>query len=78
MEILWVILGVVAWYGIGLLGSAIGLGAIKKDIELKFGYYNPQGDTKAGYLMAIAGVLNLIAGIWSSLSPRWHWIKGGN
>ena len=75
MLVLWVIVGVVVWYGLGMLGSAIGLGGMYRRFHIT------ERDGRSGYLMALGGVLNLIVAIIFCLTegygikPEWYWIK---
>ena len=79
-----IILGIVIWYGLGLVGSAIGEASMTKYLDEMFPTLTPH-DTREDkafcYLMAIAGVFNYISAIlWSllethSLSMRWEWLK---
>jgi len=81
MLILWVILGIIAWYGIGLIGSAIGLGSIDEYLIKEFGSGYREGGKKMGFLMALLGISNLAGAIIASkmgklpLKIKWYWIR---
>lgn len=73
---LWYVVGAIIWYMIGLLGSALGLGAIDKKL-----HYRSSWDTLYGYLMAICGLGNLVIVVvfvlfwWKDRSICWYWLR---
>ena len=77
-------LGVVMWYGLGLMGSAIAIGAIAKELDKMFPMlppYNTKQDKAIGYLLALAGIVNLVAATLfgfqttRGVTMRWEWLK---
>lgn len=74
-----IVFSALAWYGLGLLGSAIALGSIHR----KVGFRNwEEGETLAGYFSAIFGIFNLGGALLFALTnkqgfrPEWRWIRG--
>lgn len=81
-----IIVGIIAWYAIGMLGSAVALGSITKHLDEMFPVLAPNNPRDGygwlvGYGMAIFGIVNLIGAILFSLmnthniSTRWEWMK---
>lgn len=82
--ILIIILSVIVWYGLGMVGSAIGISSMAKSLDKMFPMlppHNGREDKLFGYLIAMVGVFNLGSAIGFSLinthniSMRWDWLK---
>lgn len=80
MTVVIVILCVLAWYAIGLLGSAIHIGSIHKELDLKFPSlpltFTNSTDRAVGYSLASGGVINLILAITfyrKKIELCWPW-----
>ncbi len=81
---IWLIVaGVILWYGVGMLGSAIAFGSIYKSLgKLSPSYPSYSKFDKAfGYLLAACGLFNVGGAIVFSLANtrsitlRWEWLK---
>ena len=79
-----IIVGVVLWYGIGVVGSAIAIGSMAKNLDKMFPMlppHNVRRDKLFGYLMALWGVGNVLSALLfslintHSLSARWEWLR---
>ena len=78
MTAIWVIIGLIMWYGLGLLGSTIALTSMQREL----GFSWEEEDRRFGYGIAILGFLNFAVALFCAFEWKqgihldWGWARG--
>ena len=77
MDIALIVLAIVGWYGVGILGSGLGMYSMDKRVG-----FREREDRVVGLVFAVFGVFNLVSAFLFALMNgqglgfTWYWLGG--